>query len=390
MSLVSRLRLLRIGTEGRGVWELPVDNISPPVADVYVRDTVIDTGLSIPPTVEVLDPFSNAQVVHWWQCRDIKLDSPPYQTAAAGDVGFVFFEDDHGFNPQGLLSEGYIRGQVARVYVQVHVKGPMPATSVVTTVFCADASLMLPQLPNNFWVGFPNNTLAGNSPWQRVGNPIQIGRLEPGRPRVISFDWLVPTTTSPHSCLLIVVTSAEDPILPGELDAARLVLGSNNCGLRNVAPAVSQGQEVILLKAWYLSKNPYVIGSRGDRGVIGGAILSSRLAKDAERQRLGWRRTQHDERAALKRAVGKARVADFDDERVFDLRSYSGGLKVLDHTDRDYDEIAIVWSSRSTPGVVSLIQWDDKGRVTGGFTFDSRRVRDKTPDAHGEISRAGS
>src|SRR5260370_4419679 len=73
-------RLLRAATQARGVWEIAVDQPTMPNVQIYLRDSAVDSGRSSPSPSGVSDPFNFGAQTFWWQCQDIKVDSPSFQT----------------------------------------------------------------------------------------------------------------------------------------------------------------------------------------------------------------------------------------------------------------------------------------------------------------------
>jgi len=132
-----RSRLLRAATQSRGVWEIVVDQATMPSVEVYLRDSTVDSGRSSPSPSGVPDPFSFGSQTFWWQCQDIKVDSPSFQSQLASDVDFQFFEDDHGIFAAGLKHENPQRNRTVRVFAQIHNRGINPAANVAVKIFFA-------------------------------------------------------------------------------------------------------------------------------------------------------------------------------------------------------------------------------------------------------------
>jgi hypothetical protein len=128
------------------------------------------------------------------------------------DIDFEFFEDDHGIFAAGLRHENPQRNRTVRVFVQAHNRGVNPATNVAVKVFFAAAAVALPDLPTNFWSGFPNNVLPGGSPWQQIGPHKIIPSVEPGKSQIVGFEWAVPATAPSNISLLAIMTAENDSI----------------------------------------------------------------------------------------------------------------------------------------------------------------------------------
>jgi hypothetical protein len=164
---------------------------------------------------------------HWWECADIKTDAPPDWQLLPDEIDYLRFETR-------LVHESPDVGDQHRVYVQVHNRGPLPATDVVVTAMTTAASAGLPDLPADFWTSWPDST--GDAHWAPLGAPRTIAILEPLRPTVLEWTWTPLPGTDAHTSVLVIVDSASDPI-PDEakvLDVATLVTGEKRVGLSNL------------------------------------------------------------------------------------------------------------------------------------------------------------
>src|SRR4029077_2602757 len=92
------------------------------------------------------------------------------------------------------------RGQVNRIYVQVHNQGISDAANVAVKVLWADASAGLPSLPADFWTAFPGDS-ANTTNWHPIGAAKSIASLPRCLPGVLEWDWTTPLTAATHSCL---------------------------------------------------------------------------------------------------------------------------------------------------------------------------------------------
>jgi hypothetical protein len=133
-----------------------------------------------------------------------------------------------------LQHENPERGNQNRVYVQVHNRGPLPATDVTVKIMVAGASAGLPDLPADFWTTWPNS--AGDAHWTAVGTPQTIANLDPLRPAVLEWDWTPPLAADAHTCMLVVIDSPSDPIpAAGKVFAIpQLVTSEKHVGLKNL------------------------------------------------------------------------------------------------------------------------------------------------------------
>jgi len=224
-------RLLRAATHGRSIWERPIDAMSCPMVDLYVRDDVVDSGRVQPTPSDVLDPLSTTGAhTYWWQSPDVKVDTPEptYQTPAP-ITDYVSFE-------AAIVHRPARRGQVNRFYAQVHNRGINSTTNVQVRSFFAAASAGLPALPADFWSsGNPFLGTPSGPNWTPIGPTRTIPVLEPAKPAIVEWDWTVPTTAAEHSCLLVLTTCADDPLNGGGiLDPGQLVVSRKQVALKNL------------------------------------------------------------------------------------------------------------------------------------------------------------
>jgi hypothetical protein len=228
-------RLLRAGTHGRGLWERRLDVPSMPDVDLFFRDHLMHTGRQTPTPTPVISAFEDplqyvslGTQLWWWECADIKVDAlegtvPAYQFPVAA-VDYLVFESL-------LQHRNAQRGNINRVYVQVHNRGIAPGASVKVRLFFADASAGLPSLPANFWTSF-----ASGNGWFSIGPAKIIPSLSPTEPTVLEWDWATPVTAAQHTCLLVVMDSPSDPIPAANqsLNVGWLVPNEKRVGLKNL------------------------------------------------------------------------------------------------------------------------------------------------------------
>jgi hypothetical protein len=228
--------LLRAATYGRGMWQIRLT--SPCLdRDVYIRDSKLDTGESIPSPSGVADPTIVGATVYWWESPDVKVDAYPY---FAVDALFDGVEFDIA-TAEDVVRNDASHPNANRLYVQVHNRGPLPAHDVKVKVLWADASAGLPVLPTDFWSSFPNDWTA-MSDWNTVDALLpfqQIPTLLPNTPKVLRWDWNVPPSAATHTCMLAVVSSSEDPVVRSDAILADrqlwyLVPNDKHVGLRNL------------------------------------------------------------------------------------------------------------------------------------------------------------
>jgi photosystem II stability/assembly factor-like uncharacterized protein len=217
-------RVLYAATFGRGMYKLNIAPVvSTPAVDLYLRDSVMDVGQIIPSPSSQPNPLDISDTVHWWESPDIKVDVAPY-FAPNGLFDGVEFDND-------LVHENPQRGVTNRFYLQVHNRGYNNATNVSVRAFLADASAGLPSLPNALT---PPNFNLSPGDWTPIGAAQTILVLEPNRPAIVSWDFNVPLTAATHSCLLAVVSSAEDPITTTETNVGVLIPNEKRVCLKNL------------------------------------------------------------------------------------------------------------------------------------------------------------
>lgn len=209
LALNSTSDILRASTYGRGMFEIQLKSKCLDV-DLYVRDNKLDTGETIPSPSNVLDPTLPGSTLHWWESADIKIDSHPYYPLDSLFDGIEFdlsiYED--------VIRNDPSHPNPNRLYVQVHNRGPFPAHNVKVKVIWLDCAAATPELPADFWSNYPNDWTA-SSDWKSVDPSIPfqiIPELLPNTPKVLMWNWIVPTSASDHVCMVGIVSSDEDPV----------------------------------------------------------------------------------------------------------------------------------------------------------------------------------
>ncbi len=373
-------RLLRAATQSRGVWEIAVDAATMPDVEIYLRDSVVDTGRLSPSPSSVNDPFNLGSITHWYQCTDIKVDSPSYQTPLLTDVDFEVFEDDHGVAAAGLIHENAQRTKVVRVYVQVHNRGLNPATNVAVKVFIANASLGLPNLPAGFWTNFPNNSLPASSPWQAIAPHKVVPLVGTGRSQIVGFEWTVPASAADHTCLLAVLSAANDQIATGELNIATLVRNNKKCGLKNLTvvnppPSIGPRVRLVPLNLWASGRfSKFSIGvDRAPAGMIRGIVLSKPLAKLAKETGLKSVKLDETEKAELTRLSKQfpALAKILDSSSAYVSTKAGVWLRGFELKPKSPETIVVLVEPQPRHGYWSLTQWGDDNYELGGFTLQA-------------------
>lgn len=236
-------KLLVAATFGRGMYKL---NIAPaavaPNVDLYLRDSVLDTGERFPSPSGEPNPNDVSDVVDWWESPEIKVDVTPFYAPDAVFDGVEFDE--------ALTHEDAKRTEVNRFYLQVHNRGWQQTTNVRVRAFFADAHAGLPSLPNALIP--PDFNLTSTANWQPIGPAQTIPLLEPNRPVIVSWDWTVPMSANTHSCLLAVISSGDDPITTTETNVNNLIKSEKRVCLKNLHVINSSGpqptQQLVTIK----------------------------------------------------------------------------------------------------------------------------------------------
>ncbi len=375
-------RLLRVALQSRGVWETNVDQATMSDVELYVRDSDVDTGRRTPSPSGVNDPFNFGSLTHWWECADVKVDSPSYQTPLLSDVDFEFFEDDHGVFSSGLTHENTQRNRIVRVFVELHNRGLNPATSVAARVFFADASIGLPDLPTGFWTNFPNNTVPITSPWQPIA-PHKIVPIVPvGIAQVVGFEWNVPATAASHSCLLVVTSAANDSISTTELNVPTLVLNNKKCGLKNLAvvdppPIIGPRVKVLKLNLWGSRRfGRYALGiDRPAGSMVRAVFFSKRLSKLAQRAELEKAKLDSRDKEELLKFVNRnPELRTILDPIPYRPRRSGVWIKSFELDPKIPDVVVVLTERQLGRGHWSFVLWSEDGTEIGGFTLQTNQV----------------
>jgi Subtilase family len=248
--------------------------------DVFIRDNRLDWGNTSGYLGEqgsnVLFESPRGSTPHWVSV-DIKVDAGPNYAATAPTTPALF---------DAFVHENPVSGEVNRVYVRVHNRGPVPANSVNVTLHYTFAGTALPALPNDFWAHYTDGTYMPSS-WNFISPAQSVNNLQysgasvagcPGRAapacdgvdnsQIVRFNWLGPMLNPNrlefrHFCLFAVIDSAQDPVDPASM--ARLAPDAitpndNNVTHRNVAvqdPASDESSPV----GFYV-RNPFDVPLR--------------------------------------------------------------------------------------------------------------------------------
>jgi photosystem II stability/assembly factor-like uncharacterized protein len=379
-------RILRAATHGRGLWEKLIDAPSTPSVDTYVRNHVMDTA-RVSPTISGLpatfdDPTRYVALgdpQYFWMCADIKIDAlegtvPSYQMPIAA-VDYVAFEALQHRQPQ--------RTKVNRVYVQLHNRGFQPASNVTVKILWADASAGLPALPADFWTAFPSNS-ANTAQWRPVGAAKTIALFKPGKPVVLEWDWTPPPGAAEHSCLLVVMDSASDPIPAARkvFDVGVLIPTEKRIGLKNLhivdtqsSPAI--GETFATLRFAAADKGTIQLAPHS-RAAASVSLIFSKKAIAADAKLTGLKASAPPPALlhALTAKYGQTEIAGYELTRAYSLAAV-GKTGSLTPAPGDPDSSAIVAIAGAVKGdggaAFSIIQLEGD-RIIGGSTFALKKV----------------
>lgn len=376
-------RLLRAGTQARGVWEIAVDQGTIPDVEVYLRDSTVDTGSLSPSPSDVDDPFHFGSKAFWFQCPDIKVDSPSFQRPSAADVDFEVFGDDESMVEQGiqfaagLRHENTQRNRTVRVFVQVHNRGIRPASNVAVKVFFATSSVTFPNLPNGFWTNFPNNSVPASSPWQPIAAHKTIASIDPGRAQIMNFDWPVAPTVASNVALLAIVSADNDSLATTELNVATLTQNNKKCGLKNVTvvnptPAVSPTVRALPIDVQRTGTGGKISleADKGASHIVRGVVLSKRLSKLAQKAKLKRVKLTTADKEELNRLIATtpSLKRQLDTMVAYEMRP-GLWLEGVSLREEQPETLVALINSRSRHGHGSIVQRGEDGTILGGVTL---------------------
>ena len=395
--------ILRAATHGRGLWEINLTGGAQPMVDIFVRDNIMDmargsTSAMVPAAWE--DPTRHVLLndpCYWWHCADIKTDAPPSFQLPASDTNYLDFETK-------LVHEDPEKGNLNRIYVQVHNRGPLPANNVTVKIMVAGASAGLPNLPADFWSAWPNST--GDAHWTAVGSPQTIASLPPLRPEVLRWDWTPAASADTHTCMLVVIDSPSDPVPASSkaiFNIAQLVTSEKRVGLKNlhlvnllpsiIKPLSFHFYAAAELPGRYIVRIPRLVSPVLSVGFLLSQTVSGHLG-DSLPEGLTVAPLHASDVDAIKKRwlVDEGRSGESWDifVRTYDTRRQFGvakGMRELDLpvTIEPGSEERIVLLvrtgdlSHASPtarlGAMTVLQTTERGQVVGGSTFIFRQTR---------------
>jgi photosystem II stability/assembly factor-like uncharacterized protein len=384
-------RLLRAGTQARGVWEVLVDAKTLPSVEIYLRDNSVDTGRLSPSPFRVNDPFNFGAETTWWQCVDIKVDSSSVHTPSLDDVDFEIFGDDQsmiGISEDdldiqfaaGLLPENPQRNQLVRVYVRVNNRGTHAAKKVVVKVFFASTtSTVFPDLPRNFWKNFPKNEVSSTSVWQPIADHKIIRSVAAGSSQIVGFEWLVPAAAPDNIGLLAIISSSNDRIKTNELNVPKLITANKKCGLRNVTVVNPLPSNAPVVRAVHLNltgtgrrQKFSLVAAQSTPPVLRAMVLSKRLARMAKNRKLKKVKLSSDDKLELARLceMTPSLQNELDTRSAF-IPARGDLFENLELTDDQSEPLVFFINPKVKSGAASVMQVRADGTVVGGHTFQA-------------------
>lgn len=384
------LNLLRAGTHGRGLWEIKTNTVPSPACDLFVRDHAMHTGRgnsSASVVAAYEDPRQHINLndnLYWWQCVDIKVDAPTnlgaYQLPIAA-VDYLSFE-------RTLEHDNPDKGNVNRVYVQVHNRGTSNATNVKVKILYAGASAGLPNLQANFWTAFPGDPTPGA--WKPIGVTQTIPVVEPLKPVILEWDWNPPAAADTHSCMLVVMDSTSDPIPAankvfniGTLVPNEKRVGLKNLHLVNVVPGVISGIPFHFFDEFARVNQVFIDSRKLINAEIGLVFQNAVSQKLLEKKKFdGFKVAKMPDRnieLLKKQFIDKEFKASAIVAKDFDLYDFKNvffisdikAAALLDIPKAGVHAMVTVSMTGNVRGesVFSIVQTDKEKNITGGSTF---------------------
>jgi photosystem II stability/assembly factor-like uncharacterized protein len=381
-------RLLRAATHGRGMWEKKLDAASMPDVNIFVRDNLMDTGRSIPSPSGVKAAFEDplqyvalGDYVYWFQCADIKIDAlsgvPLAYQMKVAEVDYVAFESKlQHRNPQ--------RGNVNRVYVQIHNRGINPASNVTVKILYADTSAGLPNLPADFWTAFPGNS-ADTSKWKPIGDAKVIPSLSPVEPAILEWEWATPVTAADYSCMLVVTDCAADPIPAAKkaLNIGTLVNNEKHVCLKNLHVVNALPGARHWTPFWFFGdvELPHIIriSPVTARGWTIGLLLPKKTLQKLKLDGISIKKPTPAMISALKEKIsGKIELYDLKSLHVLDLPAKGGIISGVSIPKEGLCAMLLFapQARAVTSGSVSIMQ-ETKKKIIGGSTFILQPIKKK-------------
>lgn len=248
--LQPKLRILRVATHGRGIWERQLDVEQFNEVNLFFRNHIMDTGYPGSSSLSQVAAFSDSlqneecgiklnDSLSWDMCPDIKIDSPDkdtgsFQIAEVDSVDYVIFENR-------LQHKNLRPGDFCILYVQIHNRGIRQMVEEVSVrLFYANKRKdgTYPNLSASIWRSLSPTS---ESNWIPIV-PVRIlpqgpKTLTNTEPTVIALLWYVTGNIEDEIGILAIVESPEDPISENSkkiTDIKELVTNDRHVGLKTV------------------------------------------------------------------------------------------------------------------------------------------------------------
>jgi subtilisin family serine protease len=211
--------------------------------DIFLRDNRLDWGNTEQPSNVLFE--SNRGFIGHWLSEDIKVDAPPYQPEPVTGADFESLIDE-------MPSD--VAGDINRVYVRVHNRGPVTDSSVTVMLHWTQLGTALPALPSDFWTAFPADS-SDTMQWHPLNcagtssstctitnltySGSSVASTADDAAQIVAFDFPTPhviTNLSNHFSLLAMIDSPQDRISPmsnGTFLVDDITPRDNNISYRN-------------------------------------------------------------------------------------------------------------------------------------------------------------
>jgi hypothetical protein len=304
-------RLLRACLHGCGIFEWKLDAPALPDVELYVRDTMLDTGRGVNTDGRSDPSIFPTGPVHHYLSPNIKVDVPTpagYQTPTTG-IDFLTFNETIVDGSNGVATNSPPPTVHNRVYVEVHNRGRVDATNVQVMAVITNAATGL-ALPAGYTANVQSGTALPGTQWATLG-VVTVPVIRAGFPRVVHFD--LPSTALPmpaslpgqsHWCLLAFVHAAQDAFTGTITNADALTLADRKVGQKNLhivefvgtppVPGAGPGTWAILMVSGVhfnrSGRFDLVIDSRGFPGTLHVVLPAPLVPAKPEEQVKGLRK----------------------------------------------------------------------------------------------------
>ncbi len=260
----NRPALLRAATHGRGVFEYVLDNLPKKRIELYIRDTVLDSGRFPTRLDGRLDPTDPKQERHISEIDspDIKIGVPDvkgrYQFYAK-NIDFTQFvdqmEDGSGIVP--IHPTEVVR---SRIYIQVHNRGIVPADQVRVTALIkliAGEDTTPPVLPEGYRGKIQQGIPVAEDNWKTIGIA-QLNDVRVGFPKVAMIDLKSDLLGTPDELgennqfyLVIFLHHIDDSFESTERNLFNLAINDKKVSYKKIKAAEFEGTIPVELQQFY-------------------------------------------------------------------------------------------------------------------------------------------